>query len=107
LFIFINWSYNFDPNDFFHFFFVQLDAGADIEYVGAYGATSLSIAAEEGVVGAVQLLLDLGANPNAVRYTTSAMPLHLACAKGLLFSFHHLSLKDWNASKQNNRIWLL
>jgi len=61
-----------------------LEEGANIESVGAYGATPLSIAVEEGYLLAVKELLSLGANVNTVRYTTGATPLHVAASKGFL-----------------------
>eukprot|EP01103_Thecamoeba_quadrilineata_P020567 TRINITY_DN8901_c0_g1_i1.p1 TRINITY_DN8901_c0_g1~~TRINITY_DN8901_c0_g1_i1.p1 ORF type:complete len:504 (-),score=70.85 TRINITY_DN8901_c0_g1_i1:70-1581(-) len=78
-------------------------AGADIEYVGSYGATPLSIAAEGGNVMSVALLLSLGANANTTRYTTGATPLIIAAQNGFDKIIHELLLKgaDINAQKKN------
>eukprot|EP01101_Sappina_pedata_P007298 TRINITY_DN3839_c0_g1_i1.p1 TRINITY_DN3839_c0_g1~~TRINITY_DN3839_c0_g1_i1.p1 ORF type:complete len:260 (+),score=61.77 TRINITY_DN3839_c0_g1_i1:88-867(+) len=58
--------------------------GANLEYVGAYGSTPLSIACQKGHLDCVKLLIKLGANYKHERYTTGATPLFLAAQNGHL-----------------------
>eukprot|EP01101_Sappina_pedata_P010010 TRINITY_DN619_c0_g1_i1.p1 TRINITY_DN619_c0_g1~~TRINITY_DN619_c0_g1_i1.p1 ORF type:complete len:1013 (-),score=326.70 TRINITY_DN619_c0_g1_i1:56-3094(-) len=58
--------------------------GANIEYIGAYGSTSLSIAAQKGHADCVERMLFYDANASAIRYTTGATALHVASLYGNL-----------------------
>lgn len=79
-----------------------VEEGANMEAVGAYGATPLSIAVEEGYLLAVKELISLGANVNATRYTTGASPLHIAALKGFIEIARALIGAGANVNAQKN-----
>lgn len=83
-------------------------SGADVNLRNMRGATPLHWAASQGLVGALKLLLDSGADKDALTLATDpwepmATPLHWACKAGqsdtamaLLSAGANLTLKDGN-----------
>jgi ankyrin repeat protein len=83
-------------------------SGADVNLRNMRGATPLHWAASQGLVGALKLLLDSGADKDALTFPTDpwepmATPLHWACKAGqpntataLLTAGANLTLRDGN-----------
>ena len=83
-------------------------SGADVNLRNMRGATPLHWAASQGLFGALKLLLDSGADKDALTLATDpwepmATPLHWACKAGqsdtamaLLSAGANLTLKDGN-----------